>query len=225
MLRERSQAQPRSVDLRSKALILACIIVAYGSNFWPSPELRGAGYRLLNISAYEGWGIFLPHLLLYTTLMAAVSAGLWFVLVRAGILPPPPLERFREAIPLGIIGGLLALAVSVLAAFFILPPGSVRWIAPDPWKIAGNLFSNFYEEFVFRGFLLIGLRAVVGFWPAAILSSAAWAFLHSQYPLALQFEILGVGIGFCWLIRKTQSLWAPYIAHEVLDVLGDSLIG
>jgi hypothetical protein len=30
-------------------------------------------------------------------------------------------------------------------------------LAPVPWKIAGNVFSNFYEEFVYRGFMLVAL--------------------------------------------------------------------
>jgi membrane protease YdiL (CAAX protease family) len=52
-----------------------------------------------------------------------------------------------------------------------------------------------------------------------------WALLHTQYPLILQASILVVGVGFCWLAVRMRSLWAPYVAHEVLDLLGDSLIG
>ena len=102
---------------------------------------------------------------------------------------------------------------------------TARWIDPVPWKIAGNVFSNFYEEFVYRGFMLAALAAAIGFWPAAIISSAMWGYTHSQYPLSLQALIMAVGVYFSWLMRKAQSLWTPYASHMVLDIVGDSLIG
>ena len=208
-----------------KVLILAAVVIAYGSNFWPSTQICVAGLRALDLTDYHRWGIFLPHLLFYSTVMAVVSAILWLSLARAGLLPYPPLGNLRRALLPALIGGLVAVLASIVTAFAFFPPNAVHWIDPDPRKIAGNVFSNFFEEFVWRGFLLIGLREVIGFWPAAVVASASWAFLHSQYPLGGQFVIVAIGIGFAWLVRRTGSLWTPYIAHEVLDVVGDSLIG
>lgn len=216
---------PQSADWRGKALILVAVAIAYGSNFWPSTPIRITGLRALGLTDYHRWGIFLPHMLFYSTVIAAVSAVLWLALARAGLLPYPALGNLRRALLPGLIGGLVALLATIATAFAFFPPNTVHWIDPDPWKIAGNIFSNFFEEFVWRGFLLVGLREVIGFWPAAVVSSASWAFLHTQYPLAGQLLIFAVGIGFAWLVRITGSLWAPYIAHEVLDVIGDSLIG
>jgi membrane protease YdiL (CAAX protease family) len=133
--------------------------------------------------------------------------------------------NLRASIVLGIAGGLVALALTLAVVWVTMPGGTVHWIAPDAWKIAGNVFSNFFEEFVFRGFILTALRSVAGFWPAAIVSSALWAVLHTQYPFVLQAGIFVVGIGFCWLAQRARSLLAPYFAHEVLDLIGDSLIG
>ena len=62
-------------------------------------------------------------------------------------------------------------------------------------------------------------------WPAAIVSSVLWGYTHNQYPLSLQALIAAMGIYFCWLTRRTQSLWTPYASHMVLDIVGDSLIG
>lgn len=226
MSRGSSRRDERPLTVTSKALILGAVLVAYGSNFWPERLVLQFGMDLLGHPQYVGFvGVFLPHLLLYSTVMAVVSALLWRAFVRWRLLPPPQLVNLGQSTILGLLGGFAALVLTLMIVWIGFPPGTVHWIAPAPWKIAGNIFSNFFEEFVFRGFLLVALRRLVGFWPAALVSSALWAILHTQYPMILQISILATGVGFCWLARRTNSLWAPYIAHEVLDLLGDSLIG
>jgi len=226
MLKTPIQSERRAATLGIKALVLLAVALAYASNFWPGHAVLGWGLRALGYPPYQGFvGIFLPHLLLYSTLMAAVSALLWWALVRAGRLEPPRFGNLRASVVLGIVGGIVALALTLAIVWATMPAGTVHWIRPEVWKIAGNVFSNFFEEFVFRGFILVGLRSVVGFWPAAIVSSALWAVLHTQFPPILQVSIFVVGIGFCWLAQLARSLWAPYFAHEVLDLIGDSLIG
>jgi membrane protease YdiL (CAAX protease family) len=215
-----------NATIADKAMILLAVVIAYGSGFWPGRLVLRGGLNSLGNPEYVGFrGIFLPHLLLYTTLMAAVSAVLWWALVLAKILPPPKFGNIPASAALGLVGGIAGLALTLLVVLVALPAGTIHWIAPDPWKIAGNIFSNFYEEFVFRGFVLVALRRVAGFWPAALVSSAMWAFTHVQYPMVIQLTILAVGVGFCWIMQRGRSLWAPYFAHEVLDVIGDSLIG
>jgi membrane protease YdiL (CAAX protease family) len=215
-----------NATIADKAMILLAVVIAYGSGFWPGRLVLRGGLNSLGNPEYVGFrGIFLPHLLLYTTLMAAVSAILWWALVLAKILPPPKFGNIRASAALGLVGGIAGLALTLLVVLVALRAGTIHWIAPDPWKIAGNIFSNFYEEFVFRGFVLVALRRVAGFWPAALVSSAMWAFTHVQYPMVIQLTILAVGVAFCWIMQRARSLWAPYFAHEVLDVIGDSLIG
>jgi membrane protease YdiL (CAAX protease family) len=209
-----------------KLVVLLCVALAYGSQFWPESVLLNEGMKWLGNPPYDGFtGAFLPHLLLYTTLMAGVSAVLWTILASAGWMPWPQFGHVQFSIRLGIIVGLIGVVVSIGVAWLTLPSGSVHWVPPNFWKIAGNIFSNFYEEFVNRGFFLIGLRAVFGFWRAAVISSAMWGLLHMQYPIALRIFIVVVGIALCWAARRAQSLLAPYVAHEVLDTIGDCLIG
>lgn len=218
--------EERALTLPGKGLILLAVALAYASNFWPGKLVLGAGLNALGNPAYSGFtGAFLPHLLLYSTVEAVISALLWALLVRAGLLPPPKLGNPRAGLLFGAIGGVLALVLMLSAAFLSLPAGTIHWIDPAPWKIAGNLFSNFFEEFVFRGFLLVGLRRVAGFWPAAIVSSILWALQHTQFPLLMQVAVAIVGVLFCLLARRAKSLWAPYVAHELLDLVGDILIG
>ncbi len=216
-----------SLTPMQRALLIISAAAVYAVNFWPSRQVTSAGLIALGSPKYVGFkGIFLPHLLLYSTLTACVAALFWLTFVRARILPAPqvgpPTARQLGA---GIVGGIVALVVTVVFVYVLFPPGTVHWIDPVSWKIAGNVFSNFYEEFVYRGFMLVALGAAVGFWPAAIISSAMWGYTHNQYPLSLQALIMAVGVYFSWLMRKARSLWTPYAAHMVLDIVGDSLIG
>jgi membrane protease YdiL (CAAX protease family) len=209
-----------------KAMLMVAAAVAFASLSWPNSLILKTGLEALGNPPYAGFkGAFLPHLLLYSTLGAGISALLWWLFVRAGLLAPPQLRGSGRIILLGVVGGILSLAVTLAVAWAIFPAGAIHWIDPVPWKIAGNLFSNFFEEFIFRGFILAALQPVAGFWVAALASSALWAVTHTQYPLAGQLLIFVIGVGYCWLLREAGSLWAPYTAHMVLDLMADSLIG
>jgi membrane protease YdiL (CAAX protease family) len=207
---------------KARLLIAAALVVCYWTSFQPSTLLRGYGLHALGDPAYRGVGIFIPHLLLYSTFTAACCALVWWLLVRARLLPPPQLALTSRAALWGLIGGAVSIAVSLLF-LPIAHLGELRWIGFDGWSIADNLFSNFYEEFIFRGLLLVGLTAVVGFWPAAVLSSIAFGAVHTQYPLPLRAYIAVVGVFWCWLARHARSLWAPWGAHMLTDLIVDAL--
>lgn len=161
-VRYKCSVTDRSLTVGDKALIVLAVVVAYGSNWWPGRAVLGAGQIALGHPPYEGFvGLFLPHLLLYSTLMAMISALFWWALVRAGLLPGPQFGNVGRAAGQGIIVGLAALAFTLVVVSIAFPSGTIHWIPPDPWKIAGNVFSNFYEEFVFRGFVLVSLRRLV----------------------------------------------------------------
>lgn len=213
------------VDVRRRLILVGCVAFAYWTAFAPSRWLLGASLAALHNPPYRGFaGKFIPHLLLYSTLTAVVSAILWTVLYRKGLMPALRLRWTRLTIPLGVVGGVVGLAAALIVVAASSPPHTIHWLGVDPWSIAGNIFSNFYEEFIFRGFALVALTAALGFWPAAIISSAMWAFEHNQYPLALQLTIVAVGVLWCWIARRANTLLAPYLSHMLLDIIGDALI-
>ena len=220
-------SNPARLTLAQRALLIVSAAAAYAVQFWPSEQVRNAGSGVLGSPQYTGFqGIFLPHLLLYSTLTAGVAGLFWFAFVRARMLPTPQLgPPTGRQIGAGVVGGVVALIITLAFIYFLLPPGTLHWIDPVPWKIAGNIFSNFYEEFIYRGFMLVALGAAIGFWPAAIIASAMWAYTHGQYPLSLQALILATGVYWSWLTRRARSLWTPYASHMLLDIVGDSLIG
>lgn len=209
----------------ARASLLAAAAVVYLVGFWPTWWLRDSVLRAAGFPAYAGLWKFLPHLLLYSTLAALAAAVAWIAFARAGVIDGPPLGKGNR--PLGkllLVGfGVVPLVIGVLIATG--QGAAIRWVDPDPWSIAGNVFSNFYEEFIFRGFLLTALAAVIGFAPAAIVTSVLWAATHTQYPPSLQVTIFAVGVLLAWLTRSARTIWAPYGAHMVMDVVLDSLVG
>lgn len=212
------------MSLPVRLLILLCAAGALWCLYGPSDWLRGHVLEAFGNPKYEGVWILIPHMFLYSTVAALVSALLWIALTSAGALPAMPFRFNLDVLLWGGAGGVAALALTIgfFAAFY--PPGTLHWIDPNPWSIAGNVFSNFYEEFLYRGFLLVALTAVFGFWPAALLTGVAFGATHVQYPL--DFRVLIGVVGFMWAVvqRQAGSIWAPYIAHMLLDVVGDSLI-
>ncbi len=214
----------RGLSTYQRAVVLGCVALAYGSAWWPEHWLLAQGMAWLGEPAYAGFtGKFLPHVLLYSTLPAAVCAGLWLLLSNAKILPSIPLSRGHNLAGYGVLGAVAAIAATI-ALMLTTGMGTLRWIGIDPWGVAGNVFSNFYEEFIFRGFVLTGLTAVVGFWPAAVVSSGLWAAQHTQYPPSLRVLIGATGILWCWVRIRARTLWAPYLSHEIMDTALDALI-
>jgi membrane protease YdiL (CAAX protease family) len=215
-----------AVPTRSAAArLLAAAAAVYLIGLWPTWWLRDTVLRAAGFPAYSGLWKFLPHLLLYSTLPALAAGVAWIAFARAGVIDAPPLGKGHR--PLGkvlIVGfGAIPLVLGVLIA---TGQGSaIRWIDPDPWSIAGNVFSNFYEEFIFRGFLLTALAAVIGFLPAAAVTSALWAATHTQYPLSLQVTVFAVGVLLAWVAQSARTIWAPWGAHMIMDVVLDSLVG
>lgn len=209
----------------ARASLLAAAAAVYLIGFWPTWWLRDSVLHAAGFPAYAGLWKFLPHLLLYSTLPALVAGIAWIAFARAGVIDGPPLGKGNRALGKLLIVGFGVIPL-VLGALVATGQGSmIRWIDPDPWSIAGNVFSNFYEEFIFRGFLLAALAAVIGFVPAAAVTSALWAATHTQYPLSLQITIFVVGVVLAWLAQSARTIWAPYGAHMIMDVVLDSLVG
>lgn len=78
--------------------------------------------------------------------------------------------------------------------------------------------APFAEEFLFRRFLLGGLRAVWGMWPALLLSAALFSVLHADLGSMIPFALIGLIFGFAYL--RSESLTAPTIAHLIFNIIG-----
>jgi membrane protease YdiL (CAAX protease family) len=79
---------------------------------------------------------------------------------------------------------------------------------------------GFFEEFLLRGYTQFTLTTGIGFWPAAILLSAAFGAIHlgnqgEAWIGALAAAI--IGLFFCLTLRRTGNLWFAVGFHASWD--------
>lgn len=76
------------------------------------------------------------------------------------------------------------------------------------------------EELLFRGFLLSALaRTGLGFWGAALITTALWTILHFGYSIVGILEVFIIGLFFSWLLWRTGSLRVAILCHAFYNSL------
>jgi len=102
-----------------------------------------------------------------------------------------------------------------------------RWLleglrSPSWWAVvvAAVVLAPLWEELTFRGFLLSALaKSRLGYWPAAIISTGVWTFLHWGYSAPGLASVFLAGIGLSWIMWRTGSMRAVVIAHGVINAV------
>lgn len=117
--------------------------------------------------------------------------------VQVAIFGPAPQDL---VITVGAHAGLAALAMDLATASLVAPLG---------------------EEILYRGFLFGGLVTRLGFAPAAAISGVLWAASHG---LGVLLPISVLGIGLAYVYWRTQTLWAPILAHAVINAVSLALV-
>ncbi len=93
----------------------------------------------------------------------------------------------------------------------------LRWAAF--WG-AFFVLVGLYEEFAFRGYVQSTLAQAVGFWPAAVVLSAAFGFVHRTNPGESKMGLAGIvltGLLWCFSLRRTGNLWFAVGMHASFD--------
>lgn len=103
-----------------------------------------------------------------------------------------------------------------LQVFAGLIRSSNWWLA----ALAIGAGAPLMEELLFRGFLQSALaQSRIGFWPAALLTTLAWALLHWGYSAVGLAEVFLIGVYFSWLLWKTGSLLPALFCHALYNSL------
>ena len=145
----------------------------------------------------RGEHLLVGHLVVWSLPMALVSWLVLRILAQSWRLQPLSLTRNgRRAIVDGIAGGLIASAIVIVAA---LATGMRFHWHPDAWAMAGNIFSNFYEELFYRGLVFAAAWYATGSALAgAAISGWAFGYTHAQFPMPMRVLVGGVGALWSW---------------------------
>ena len=127
----------------------------------------------------------------------------------------------------GAVWGFLAITVLIVAmrglglvSFEGLALHGIRLVKFAAFWGVMFLVVGFREEFLFRGYSLFTLTDGIGFWPAAVLLSSFFGYVHSGNPGESRVGLLAVfviGLFFCFTLRRTGSLWFAVGMHAAWD--------
>lgn len=96
----------------------------------------------------------------------------------------------------------------------------------DGLDALANLFSNGYEEIIYRGLMLLAIGSVTRKpWFAILLSSMVFGMVHTQYGYMMRTVVALGGLVEAWTCLRTRSLWSPWTFHMVTDILVPLCIG
>ena len=132
-------------------------------------------------------------------------------------------SQFWQGTAVGFISLSLLLCIMQTFGVFCFEKvglhGADIWIYGGSYALAFVLVASF-EEFLNFGYALFTLFTGIGFWNAAILSSALFAILHAPTPGETWLGVLNAGLTgllSCLLIRRTGNLWTAVGYHAAWD--------
>jgi len=144
-----------------------------------------------------------------------------------GVYGLPREGAFAKNFWVGAVWGFLAISV-LLLVMRALGLASIDGFALHGLRVLkfalfwGVMFLavGFREEFLFRGYTLFTLTEGVGFWPAVVLMSGFFGYVHRSNPGESWLGLLGVvaiGLFFCLTLRRTGNLWFAVGMHAAWD--------
>jgi membrane protease YdiL (CAAX protease family) len=134
---------------------------------------------------------------------------LGFGSLAAGVVGSVVLVGLGLALPAGVLGRVALQPVALGRDF--------------PWLGPANALQAFSQEVQFRGLLLGALERTMSPRWANVSQAAVFGLAH----LAISYGgpeapfvpiTFLVGLGFGWLVRRTNSLWPAVIIHAVADI-------
>jgi CAAX protease family protein len=206
--------------------LILVIVVIFGANFvakhlLKAPPAKNQPLDLRPGAIIASDGISLVLLLGISAIMARLERR------KLRYYGLPLKQAFRGNFWLGCLWGFGAISVLLLTLradhnFYYgaleLSGWSIARFA-SLWAIA-FLLVGLSEEFLLRGYAQFTLTTGMGFWPAALLLSLLFAFLHRSNPgetiLGL-FQIVLIALFFCFTLWRTGTLWFAVGFHAAWD--------
>lgn len=183
-----------------------------------------------------------PQILLVgETVQLAIALGVTLMMARIerrtltsyGLAPRRAFgSRFWEGALWGIGSAGLVYALMAAAGGYSVRGLALQGIAalwrPLLWALA-FLVAGLYEEVAYRGFQLFTASRGVGFWPAALLLSLWFGWIHfHDKPNETWLDFLNValiGLFFCFSVRRTGDIWFAVGWHFTFNFVSLGICG
>jgi len=115
----------------------------------------------------------------------------------------------------------LAAARDQLGRLALIAPRSPREYR---WFVGLSATAGVCEELLYRGMLLTSLTAVIGLWPAVVLSSLIFGLGHAYQGVGGVLKTSLAGLVAAGIVLATGSLYVTMIMHAVLDMTQGRLL-
>jgi membrane protease YdiL (CAAX protease family) len=144
-----------------------------------------------------------------------------------GVYGLPASGAFGKLFWQGFLIGLIEISalIALIAVFGGYSFGTLALHGSDilRWGIVWAIFFvfvGFFEEFLFRGYTQFTLADGIGFWPAAILLSGSFGYVHlknpGEGPIGAAAVVM-IGLVFALTLRRTGNLWLAVAWHASFD--------
>ena len=224
-----------NIDLFFIVIVAVLLLIEPFIGIWKFGRLRrrvAAGLPTARMSMYRWvmvmeWVMALGFLMWWQALgRGAASAGLGLLIAGWQWVP--------VAVGLAIVGFLIYELVNSIGKPDELLKARDKMTGLEPLVprtqgertafTALSITAGICEEILYRGLLLGALQAVVGLWPAVILSSIIFGLGHAYQGKAGIFKTGAVGLVMALLVVFSGSLWIAILVHSVVDIVSGRIM-
>jgi uncharacterized protein len=132
-------------------------------------------------------------------------------------------KRFWQGAAFGFV--MLTLLMAAIAAAGGFSFGAAELGATEATRYGalyalGFLLVGLFEESAFRGYMQATLASGIGFWPAALILSVCFGFLHVHNPGEAKLGLVMVaafGLLAAFSLRRTGNIWFAIGMHAAWD--------
>ena len=186
-----------------------------------SGDLR-ARSRVYVRTLLEEWAFVIAALVLMFVNRRSLS-GLW-------LAPPVGWRALGFALPVVYVALVLIQGRVIAAKPGVLTKLRAKWQplraliphTPGEYRLFAllSLTAGICEEFLFRGYMVWVLQAVMGLYPAAVVSMVAFGLAHGYQGGKFGFRAAMAGVAMGVLALVTRSLLPSMLLHFVMDLGG-----
>jgi membrane protease YdiL (CAAX protease family) len=209
--------QTRAIRLRGLAIAAAVTATYLVVGAYVNLPLREALKRAVG-GQVPYWLDHIAFMLLANLVVATLLAWMLVGLAETYVRRPTDQRAWLIGAAAGVL--IVAFIGAALATVGALKLG----FEPNILLMVGNAFSNFYEEYIYRGALLAILLKYLGNKSVAItISALVFCQGHLHFPLPLLLVVFLAGLLWGAMVLRYQSIWPAWLSHCVMDFIADSI--